>query len=271
MFHQQTLITEALPTVRNLLKQYERPADWLAAITADTQNFIVRVPLVGAFSAGKSSLLNAFIGTPIFATNIDPETAVPAEVSHAHSESFTGCLPDGRKMALRREDVLQNQLAMLKPSGWVDITLALAQLAAISHLRLVDMPGWDSGMEGHTQAIDGYAARSLAYCVVVSADEGSLRDSIRLALIELAVHRLPLIAIINKADKKPPEDVDAIARNVAAEIQTITGKPPLRVILQSGNGLSVLTSQCMTDSERDDFVRSFATDGNCAIDIAPMH
>ncbi len=230
MFHQQTLITEALPTVRNLLKQYERPADWLAAITADTQNFIVRVPLVGAFSAGKSSLLNAFIGTPIFATNIDPETAVPAEVSHAHSESFTGCLPDGRKMALSREDVLNNQLAMLKPSGWVDITLPLPQLAAISHLRLVDMPGWDSGMEGHTKAIDGYAARSLAYCVVVSADEGSLRESIRLALTELAVHNLPLIAIINKADKKPPQDVDAIARNVAAEIQTVTGKPPLRVI-----------------------------------------
>jgi gas vesicle protein len=82
---------------------------------------------------------------------------------------------------------------------------------------------------------------------VVSADEGSLRESIRLALTELAVHNLPLIAIINKADKKPPEDVDAIARNVAAEIQTVTGKPPLRVIKVSArkNDISELSSALM--------------------------
>lgn len=230
MFRQQTVISEALPSLRALLGRYERPADWLATIEADTQNFVVRVPLVGAFSAGKSSLLNAFVGTPIFATNIDPETATPAEISHAEHESFTACFPDGRRLSLSREDVRENQLSALQPSGWVEIALPLPQLAALSHLRLVDMPGWDSGIEGHTTAIDGYAARSLAYCVVVSADEGNLRESIRLALIELAVHNLPLIAIINKADKKPPEEIDAIASKVAADIETITGKPPLRVI-----------------------------------------
>ena len=92
------------------------------------------------------------------------------------------------------------------------------------------MPGWDSGIAGHAQAIDHYAPRSLAYAVVVSAEEGDLRESIRHALAELVLMDMPIIAIISKVDKKPPEDVAAIAEQVKQAIIQATGQPPLFLV-----------------------------------------
>ena len=92
------------------------------------------------------------------------------------------------------------------------------------------MPGWDSGIANHTAAIDNYAARSLAYCVVVSAEEGNLRESLRRALRELAVHKMPILVVITKSDKKPSEDVDAVAEQVHNEIVAVTGQQPFATV-----------------------------------------
>lgn len=233
MFQQQQIILESTPAIRALLTRYHwqtEPANWLDSAEEKSRQFVVPVPLVGAFSAGKSSLINALIGSRVFSTNIDPETAVPAEVRHGETESLTGCLPDGRRIPLDREAVRENRLEALQNGGWVEAVLPIPQLASLSHLRLVDMPGWDSGVEAHSAAIDNYASRSLAYGVVVSADEGNLRESIRKALKELAVRDMPVFAIISKADKKLPEDVDAIVEQVRQEIINTMGKPPFKAI-----------------------------------------
>ena len=231
MFPKQIEILSLLPQISTLLDKHQYPHSWLDALEISGRNFVVRVPLVGAFSTGKSSLLNALIGgEPLFHTNIDPETAVPAELSYAPQERFTGCLPDGKRFPLRREEIRSNQLQSLFPGGWVDAQVPSAALAGLSHLRLVDMPGWGSGNDKHAQAIDGYVSRSLAYCVVVSAEAGCLNESIRNALIELKVHDMPIIAIVSKCDKKPADEIAQVVSKISAEMQTVLGKPPLRVV-----------------------------------------
>mgnify|MGYP006370430177 CR=1 FL=1 len=74
MFKQQEIILEAAPGLAATLKKYQwesSPKNWLELAEAKSQNFSVILPFVGAFSAGKSTLLNALIGTPLFPTNID--------------------------------------------------------------------------------------------------------------------------------------------------------------------------------------------------------
>lgn len=233
MFEKQKIILQSTPALRELVARYNwqtEPANWLDSIEEKSREFVVPVPLVGAFSAGKSSLINALIGRPVFSTNIDPETAIPAEVRHGEIESFTGCLPNGDHIPLDREAVRENRLEALQDGGWVEATLPIPQLRSLSHLRLVDMPGWDSGLKAHSAAIDNYASRSLAYGVVVSADEGNLRESIRTALKELAVREMPIFAIVSKADKKLPQEVDAILAQVRQEITTTMGRAPFKAI-----------------------------------------
>jgi len=233
MFKRQAILQQAVPSIRAVVARYPswqaQPADWLDTAQTQAQQFVVPVPLVGAFSAGKSTLINAVIGSPLLSTNIDPETAVPAEVWHSPTESLTGCLPNGQRMAMTREQVLGNEVQALLGGGWIEAALPIAALAGMPHLKLVDMPGWDSGLQAHSTAIDGYAARSLAYGVAVSADEGNLRESIRNALKELAVRDMPIFVVITKTDKKPPEEVQAVADKVAQEVQATIGKPPLLV------------------------------------------
>ena len=92
MFQQQKIIIESMPAIREILSRYQwqtEPANWLDSTEDKSRQFVIPVPLVGAFSAGKSSLINALIGSPIFSTNIDPETAVPAEVRHGeHGQQY---------------------------------------------------------------------------------------------------------------------------------------------------------------------------------------
>ena len=233
MFRQQKIILESIAPLRDLLSRYTwqgEPAHWLALAEESAQRFLVTLPLVGAFSSGKSSILNALLGQTLFSVNIDPETAVPAEVTYSASESLTGCLPDGRRLPLDREALRENRLDALHSCGWVEAVLPLPQLARFAHLRLVDMPGWDSGIEAHGTAIDNYASRSLAYAIVVSADEGGLHESLRKALKELALHHMPVLAIISKADKKPPEEVAAVVAQVEREITSSMGRPPFKAL-----------------------------------------
>ena len=46
----------------------------------------VKVPFVGDFNAGKSSLINSFLGIDLLPTNILPETAVSYELYYSEQE-----------------------------------------------------------------------------------------------------------------------------------------------------------------------------------------
>ena len=80
------------------------------------------MPLIGKFSSGKSTILNALIGENIFATNVDPETAVPAELSYSAEESFIACYPDGKRVEVSSDEIKNNQLSSLHPNGWIEPT-----------------------------------------------------------------------------------------------------------------------------------------------------
>ena len=67
MFRQQINLLQALPVVREIMSRYPswktQDSGWLDAAEAQARHFMVPVPLVGAFSAGKSSLINAVVGS----------------------------------------------------------------------------------------------------------------------------------------------------------------------------------------------------------------
>lgn len=230
--HQATLQRQ-LPTVRDIHARHGLDASRVDELAPLIEHFEIRIPLIGAFSCGKSSLLNALLGESLLATAVTPETAVPAELRFGPERSFSGCLPDGRRLTLSEADLQENRLEPLLPAGWVEARLPSPALAAWQQLVLVDLPGWDSGVAAHERVIDNYAGRSLAYGVVVGIEEGGLRDSLRRALLELAIAQMPIVLIISKADKKTPEDVQAVVEHLSADITALMGRAPLAVATTS--------------------------------------
>ena len=233
----QAILQRQMPPLRALLAQHglESESSRLDELAPLVDHFEIRIPLVGAFSCGKSSLLNALIGEPLLATAVTPETAVPAELRFDAERRFTGCLPDGRRVPLQEQDIKNNQLSMLLPDGWVEIQLPSPALASRPQLVLVDLPGLDSGIAAHERVIDNYASRSLAYGVVVSVQEGALRESLRSALVELAVAQMPVVLILSKADMRRPEEVHTVAERVTADITALMGRAPMSVAITSAH------------------------------------
>ena len=118
------------------------------------QNFRVTVPLVGKFSSGKSSLLNAYLGKDYLRYDITPETAFATELTYAEQElaiiyrvdgSYQTCTLDEFKQLPEPENVLYAQLQLNNE-----------QLRIHSNLTLVDMPGFDAQNQAHHQAIARY-------------------------------------------------------------------------------------------------------------------
>ena len=232
-FTQQTILQSQLMDVRNLFVRYSLDTGNIEELAPLIGHFEIRLPFIGAFSCGKSSLINALIEESLLSTEITPETAVATELRYGKTRSFTGHLADGKTLPLAENAVRENQLSMLLPEGWLSIELPSETLATTPHLVLVDMPGWSSGVEAHKRVIDDYADRSLAYVVVVSVEEGTLRETLRRALLELAVQNKPLILAISKAHKKADDEAAAVAKRYTDEITQLMGRPPLGVAMTS--------------------------------------
>ena len=240
IFPQQTTLQQQLAGVRALFQARELDTTRINELTPLIEHFQIRIPFIGGFSSGKSSLLNALLEEPLLSTEVTPETAVAAELRFGKVPRFIGYKGDGQTVAVTRQQIEDNQLQMLLPKGWLAIEMPCAALADIQQLVLVDMPGWGSGVDAHQRVVDDYASRSLAYAVVVSAEEGTLRDSLRRALLELAIEEKPVVLVVTKAHKRPDGDVANVTRQLTDEITQLMGRPPLATSVTSAGKRDVV-------------------------------
>jgi GTP-binding protein EngB required for normal cell division len=233
MFALQKRIHESLPEMMEIWGRYQRNKEELLSLSESVKNFKVRMPLIGAFSAGKSSVLNALLGEELLSVSVNPETTLATEIYYGEREEIKGHYPDGRVKALTREIVRTQDYGSLVPSGWVEIKLASPVLAAIPHVCLVDMPGLASGNETHAKAIDNYIRNSLAYCVVISIEDGTLSESTRQFLQELAIHRSPVLVVLTKSDKRPESAMAGVAAQIGEQAKKLLGDSPFELITVS--------------------------------------
>ncbi|VTP65744.1 Predicted GTPase [Leclercia adecarboxylata] len=75
--------------MRAYWQQYEFSAEQLKTIEENIRTYSVRLPLIGAFSAGKSTLINTLLQDNLLSVAIDPETSLPTEIRFAPQESIT--------------------------------------------------------------------------------------------------------------------------------------------------------------------------------------
>lgn len=220
--------------LKELLSPYVESAALDSAMTAH-ENFKVRLPLVGAFSTGKTSLLNAFFGEKLFATAINPETCLPVEISYGEQEVIRLMDEKGVIATLSREQ-LKNQTFPERANNsdkssprWLAVSLPSPQLQSYPELVLVDMPGWESGIDQHSRAVDDYVHRSGAYILTVSADEGTLKTSLQAVLRELRVFKKPVALVITRCDKRVPEDIPKLEKSISHAVAECLATEPVCV------------------------------------------
>lgn len=186
------------------------------------EEFSAKILFVGEFSAGKSALLNSFLGDKeILREDIPPETAVSAELIYSPVEKII-CVTDSGE---RHEYALQDaEKISVKNCDKCTYCLNNARLKNIGDLIPVDMPGFNSGIESHNKALLQYLGDAAAYVFVVNLEKGTIGQSTLDFLDEIKAYSTSIAFVLTKSDKLLPADVEKIASDIKTTLEGLLGE-----------------------------------------------
>ncbi|MBE0352827.1 MULTISPECIES: patatin-like phospholipase family protein [Pseudoalteromonas] len=145
-------------TVNNDILNNKNIKDDLAFLRKQIEQFKVIVPVIGQFSAGKSSLLNNYLGQDYLKCDITPETSIATELSYSEEEYIIINYIDNRQGERKALSELQN-LKVDANIYYIQVFINNQKLKNRPNLILVDMPGFASNNAGHSKAIACYLER----------------------------------------------------------------------------------------------------------------
>ena len=182
------------------------------------------IAFVGAFNAGKSSLVNALLGRSLLAEGVLPTTAVVTEVIHGTDESFDIHRADGSTQIGRP----LSELASVSTSGEAisRVVVRVDSPILAAGVRFVDTPGVQSVFDQHDQITFGYlpVADAVVLCMPAShplsrRDLELLRDRV------LAQDIRKLFFVLGQSDLLSADDVARVEAFVHQELETVVPSP----------------------------------------------
>jgi ribosome biogenesis GTPase A len=161
------------------------------------------VACVGQFKRGKSTLLNALVGSPILPTGVTPVTAVVTVIRHGNHTAARIRFANGDW-----QEIAPGELALFvtedenpenrKGVAVVEVFLPSELLAA--GMCLVDTPGIGSVFVGNTEAVRAFVPHIDAALVVLGTDPPISADELAL-ITDIRKQCEDLLFVFNKADK----------------------------------------------------------------------
>lgn len=193
------------------------------------------VPVIGAFSAGKSSLLNAFIGNDILPVGIAPETELATELRYAAEPYLLAIKSDGSQEQLPVEALSQINR---RSSEFTHLRLYLnsESLKIIAPLVLVDMPGFGSSLENHNKAISYYLPRAVHFIVLTSIEDGNVTQSMLRKLDELKTYNTDFTFLLSKCNLRAPDQIEEVQAYVNDQLLAYFGPNHTSVAIRTRNG-----------------------------------
>ena len=176
------------------------------------------VPVVGAFSAGKTTLINSFLGAEHLPVGITPETALATELRHSTSEYIEAVKKNDEvdRFSIEEIGALKEKASQYQ---YAKVFLNSEPLREIVPLVLVDMPGFDSPLDLHQKAILTYLVKGSHYAVLLSVEEGTVTGSIQRQLAEFHKLDREFSIFLSKANLRSPSEVGDIARKIAEQLE----------------------------------------------------
>ncbi len=211
------------------------------SLAEEMQRAELLVPIIGAFSAGKSSLINTFLGADILPVGITPETELATELRFSRDPHVLAHRADGGSDRLAVEDLLS-----IKPraSSYTHLELHLddPRLEVLYPQVLVDMPGFGSSLDSHNKAIAHYLPRGAHFIVAVSVPDGTMAESTLRQLETMQTYEAGFSILLSKANLRSAEEVDAVEVAVREQLELRLGVAPAmaRDDRKQGNGLASL-------------------------------
>ncbi len=218
MLQIQSDYTKYLCEVSSLIAKIKFKTTKIKELKNEIERAELLVPVVGSFSAGKSTLINSFLGKNILATKITPETALATELRYSKEEYIEAVREDGSydRYTLDDNDVIKD-----RASEYMHLRLYFKseKLKKIEPLILVDMPGFDSPVQLHNQAILNYLNLGVYFVVLTSIEDGGISKSMMRELENIIEYGKGFSFCLSKTNLRPLEQVQEVAKRMQEQLE----------------------------------------------------
>lgn len=163
----------------------------------------IKVPIVGDFDAGKTSLVNVVLEDDgHLPVSTQPETSIPCEILPIENNE------DPHIVVLRGEEVFFNDSIENYKSARVapgDYAILYTRSPRIKKwfdkgIILVDMPGASSGIKEHNEAILRYISKGTIYAFLIDAVNGAISKSSLDFIHEIMQYGINIGIFISRTD-----------------------------------------------------------------------
>ena len=174
----------------------------------------------GAFSSGKSSLINAVLGKRLLVAEVDPTTTLPTYLLHGEQDEIHALNLFRRRITISHEEFLSLTHEEVQTYGSNVSSLLQAAFRTVGdfawhNLALVDTPGyskpdsdsWSTRTDEHVARAQLNAAQAIVW--VVSAEAGTISEN-DLAFLASLRPEIPRLVVLSRADKKQAPDIASI-------------------------------------------------------------
>ena len=199
------------------------------------RDYHFKVYLIGGFSCGKSSLLNAWLGKQVLPTGLTPETAVSSELYYSQDERL--------ELYSRDDEQTPQILGGVNDENWeivkqrannneltkVEVWLNHPILEEYADVCLVDMPGLNSSIPAHDYALNQFLLDGSPFILCIPMSDGTVQKDEIAFLDKLKAIKSDggffLHLLLTKADEKRPDEQNEIRSHVVEIIREKMGIP----------------------------------------------
>jgi GTPase SAR1 family protein len=193
------------------------------------ENERVRVAVIGDFSSGKSSFINSLLGQKICPVNVAASTSSITTFKYGDDEAIylvgdRDSTDQAQRSPLGRheyEQMVTHQGQQVKPSSDRHEFEIYYPFDGFREIELYDTPGFNNAENSEDEQITLDKCRNADVILFVfDINKGDLSaDILNKVLMPLRQEKpdQPMIAIVNKADTKPPSKVEEIGNGIRAK------------------------------------------------------
>ncbi len=203
---------------RNGLVEFRLRIDALASrLEEDT----FEVALFGRVSSGKSSLLNALLGTGILPVGVNPITAVPTKLRYGKTLKAAIAYGDGRAAQVSVEELARLVTEQGNPGNLKNIVRALVEVPSprLRHgIMLVDTPGLGSlARRGAAETLAYLPSCDLALLLI---DAGATLNEEDIGTLRLLYEAgIPALVLLSKSDLLANGDLHRTISYIEAQLK----------------------------------------------------
>lgn len=166
--------------------------------------------VVGEFSSGKSTLINAMLGEKILPTAISPTTATVNIIEYGQSEKVHVYFKDGKQQDIRRQELAEYITSLSQDSDRVaksidKVVIDYPSPFCQNDVRIVDTPGLNSSHDDHERATMEYLPRGCAGIMTLPATQ-FLSESQRRYLKQFRKYLSKMFFVVTWVDGLDPDD-----------------------------------------------------------------